>query len=47
LAINIALRFASSGQAVATRGLSFAFFQFCSLFGTSALAEHTQRQHQG
>jgi hypothetical protein len=47
LAINIAARFSTSGQAVATRGLSFAFFQFCSLFGPSALADHAQRQHQG
>jgi hypothetical protein len=36
LAINIASRFSSSGQAVAIRGLSFAFSQFCSLFGSSA-----------
>jgi endonuclease V-like protein UPF0215 family len=37
LAINIAKRFNFSGQAVSLRGLSFAFFQFCSLFGSSAL----------
>jgi hypothetical protein len=37
LAINIANRFNFSGQAVSIRGLSFAFSQFCSLFGSSAL----------
>jgi len=47
LAINIAQRFNFSGQAVSLRGLSFAFFHFCSLFGLSAPADNAQRQHQG
>jgi hypothetical protein len=39
LAFNLAHRFAFSGQAVSTRGLSFAFFLFCSLFVTQPLPE--------
>jgi hypothetical protein len=38
LAINIAQRFNLSGQAASVRGLSFAFFPICSLFGFSAPA---------
>jgi hypothetical protein len=37
LAINIAQRFNFSGQAVSTRGLSFAFFQICSLLVSQPL----------
>jgi hypothetical protein len=39
LAFNIAKRPFFSGQAVRTRGLSFAFFPFCSLLVQLAAAD--------